>query len=454
MPSVDPPWLIEKRSSTQKAIKKHGKKLWKKKSLTWKVIYQTKHYENCRTEDVRKWNPLPVKTRARSECYTSCITVDLHPTEEQAKILKGWCHSSREMYNEARKALRGLLPSGEETFTRENLPKITKWKLRDLVNVSKKRIQAKSREKLGKMAVTMQSLDLARDMAFANYQTCVTNLQRRRIHKFTLPKLKRDKEKLFLKLAGRVFDERGFYPARLGKVYGSIECRGMRGEFDWSMATRDSTLIYHQTHGTWKMYVPENPRLPRPIEGRFNVITLDPGYRTFLTGVSDNHALAIGNGIMKLVSSHQKYVAKIERHVKKAKNRRKILKRAEARLERQVDQFHWKTAAYLTKNYDHVIIGDMSPVKIISRKGVLHSGYKTRLVKLRYGKFRERLAFSAHKRGVGFLVQDESFTSLACSRCAHIREKSSSKHYSCQKCGHESDRDINGARNIYCKHLL
>lgn len=444
-----------RRQETVDAIAQHGYKLWRESGpLEWQTIYRTRHYADRVTERQDDTCPLPTTAEVNGKTYISSLTIDIHPTPEQDTILRSWAHSSRRMYNATRQAIRALLPSGVEEFTKENLPRIAKKRLRDMIKPAKAEIMARSQAKLGDSAVTGQSLDLTMDLAYANYRTCVSNLTRNHCKSFTLPNLQRDRPRISIKLAGRVFDSRGFYPARLGEVRGSIECRGLRADFEWSEATRDSTLVLDQATGDWRMYVPQPDRPPTPIDYRHNLISIDPGYRTFLTGVSDDHALLMGDGIMKMSEAYQRRVRWINAHVKKSSHRKRKLAAAKRKLDRQVDGFHWRTAAYLTKNYDHIVIGDMSPVRIISRRGTLRPGYKTKLVLLRYGTFRDRLQHSAHKRGVGFQVQDESYTSLACGNCGHIRAKTSSKHYLCRRCGYEADRDLNGARNIYCKHLM
>ena len=290
-------------------------------------------------------------------------------------------------------------------------------------------------------------------------------------------------DKYWMKIAGRVFIlQGGIYPSLFGSIQALREEGGRRRSYDLSAITRDSTLVYRVKTNTWDLYVPQPDVMSEIHLGPDRTVALDPGYRTLLTGYSDGHLLSIGDGVMKLPRWHEKRRAEMEkigsrerlRRLKRelrtcrSRRRRKILRKRIRRMSKghhrraklaaldrklasRVDDLHWKTVAYLTANYRHILLGDMSPVRIISRDGNLHRRGKRRMVQLRYGSLVERLRFKCQCKGVSLTVVDESWTSVTCGACGYVNPKSASKTFSCGRCRYTIDRDVNGARNIYLK---
>jgi hypothetical protein len=363
-------------------------------------------------------------------------------------------HSSK-LKGELRKfrKLDPVLPAMTNT---SQCPDIKYRDIRDKIMPEiKKALIAASKAELRDAYCRGQTLDMMIDLACSNYQACRSNLAGRHIRSFTLPPIVDDAETQCVRLAGRIFKEDGFYSHKkcLGPMRNAREVKGEKTQYEFAKkGTRDSILIIDKALGTYTLYVPQADETPTHIENRHKFVALDPGYRTLLSGISESHAIIIGDKIMLKMD---KYVAKMKKlHlIRRKRTRIKKIKAAKAKLHRQVDAMHWVMASYLAKNYDNVMIGDMSPVRIISKQAGLPSAYKRKMVLLRYGKFRERLEYKCHQHSVGFMIVDESFTSRACSACGFMKEKTSSKIHECPSCRCVMDRDINSARNIYCKHL-
>lgn len=451
-----PSWLSQKRDDTIAAIRKHTGKIWlPSRKPKWRNVSSGAVVSIKKSDDCSQSPDAPVKSSARTDDFIRAHIVELHPTDRQRQILCDWGGRCRMMYNYTRRLLNKMIDPSEDVPRAVDLskcPAISMYEIRAMLKNKAKRLAARSEVQLGKASCKMQTLDLVLASACSNYKTCRSNLARKKVRSFTMPPIPKEQPTRCIRLAGRVFDDRGFYASAIGPMQATREVGGVHMPYDFNNATRDSILIIDRDLDTYTLYVPQANETPCAISGRYKFLAIDPGYRTLLTGISESHAIAIGDDVVDLADKHLKQLKRL-RKIKKKRARLKKLARASKRFHDQIDAMHWKVAAYLTKNYDHILIGDMSPVKIISNRGSLYSGYKKKLVMLRYGKFRERLEQKCHQRSVGFKIVDESFTSRACTACGFVKDKDSSKIHSCPSCGFRTDRDINGARNIYCKHL-
>ena len=141
---------------------------------------------------------------------------------------------------------------------------------------------------------------------------------------------------------------------------------------------------------------------------------------------------------------------------------RKRLKRKRIRMQERTENirkdFHHKTANWLTRRYEAVVIGKL-PKGIISRNRSLHPTVKRAYNALGHFQFRCCLRDKCQARGVVYLEVNESYTSKSCTLCGHINEKLGSSEIfrccnpSCPSKGQSWDRDINGARNILLKSI-
>lgn len=125
-----------------------------------------------------------------------------------------------------------------------------------------------------------------------------------------------------------------------------------------------------------------------------------------------------------------------------------------------VSELHRKIARYLVDSYDVIVIGDMSTQSVsqkVDRRGNrrrIGAQVIANLLNLRHYGFRQHLAYLCKRSGRTLAVQDESYTSKTCGGCGFIHDKlGASEVFRCPRCGYRTDRDINGARNIFLRWL-
>jgi IS605 OrfB family transposase len=230
------------------------------------------------------------------------------------------------------------------------------------------------------------------------------------------------------------------------------------------------------------------------------IIALDSGSRTFQTGYSPNgHVVEFETRknmtillakqqkletmynthsskklkrklehIRKVIKNNDKlggllygyYIAqyKLRCRIDKCKNKRKrhvywtSFYRLSLRIERMVDDFHWRIIKYLTSNYDCITLGDFKTSQILKRLPKYMKATKRNLTMFRHYTFKSRLQEKCKEMGVVLHIQNEAYTSKTCSCCGwHNANLGCCKIFKCEQCHVIMDRDINAARNIYMR---
>ena len=184
------------------------------------------------------------------------------------------------------------------------------------------------------------------------------------------------------------------------------------------------------------------------------IISLDPGLRTFMTGISETKTINIETGINTNICKYLERLKKIKDNMqikKSIKKKNEII--INRKIHNKIDDMQWKTIKYLTSNYDYILIGDMSAKGIISNENsILSANQKTACMRTRYYEFRSRLEYKCKINGNGYMLVNEAYTSKTCSICGTIKKNLGyNKIFNCGACGGQIDRDINGAKNIYIK---
>ena len=192
------------------------------------------------------------------------------------------------------------------------------------------------------------------------------------------------------------------------------------------------------------------------------IISLDPGVRTFLTGVDSNKTIEIGVGSGTTMFRKLKYLDSLISKRSKTRDKRTKKKfktqiiKAKKQIKNLQDDLHKKSSKWLCNNYSNVVMpqfGSKDMVKKADRK----LGTKTvrSMSMLAHGRFLTTLKNKAEECGTKITIVDEKYTSKTCSACGHVKTKRfTSKEYRCERCLLKIDRDRNGAINIMKKLFL
>lgn len=189
-----------------------------------------------------------------------------------------------------------------------------------------------------------------------------------------------------------------------------------------------------------------------------NVIALDPGVRTFMTGFDNNGVVDICDQVEKLCKLRNAfYKLRWKAKSQTSRSRQRMLKashRINKRIRNLIDEMHYKTIKYLTDNYSDIIlpcfyVSQMTRKSYANRSRRINKKTVQSMLLLSHYKFRDRLVRNATRDGVNVWLSNESYTSKTCTKCGHEHKKlGGSKTFKCPKCNLNIDRDVNGARNI------
>lgn len=208
------------------------------------------------------------------------------------------------------------------------------------------------------------------------------------------------------------------------------------------------------------------------------IVSIDPGVRTFLTAWSpggrweklgdqaaqrlcriDAHLNRVCEDIRDEVRARRETSRGSEERVRRSKKIR-MLRRKAARMRDQlthvVDDMHHKIARHLCESFDLILIPRFEVKRIaesfkkLFKCRVVRRRETRKLYLLSHYRFLRRLMTKAEELGKTVAIVNEAYTTKTCSSCGSIRVIGGSKVYNCP-CGAVTDRDLNGAKNIFLR---
>jgi len=317
-----------------------------------------------------------------------------------------------------------------------------------------------------------------------NFKTASANHKAGNIKHFKLRRIKDKCKRYTLNLDSQYFGKKGNRITGLGEVRSSEpikviralnkECKIQIQVVDQHMPERNKFIIIvpKTTDRKVKLIPRTEPR----------VVALDPGQRTFQTAFSKEGNTHIGynNSDKTHINKHgqkviyrcklNKQIKRLERLHKLAFNNgvgtivhgemkpisvyKKAYRKYLAKLQNWIKDMHRKTALWLCKNFDVILVGNLSIKEVTSKEGNLWAGIKKSILALSHYKFRLILTSKAEEWGVDVRYVSEAYTSKTCGKCGELNANlKASKQFNCPSCNFKCDRDINGARNIYIKNM-
>jgi len=342
-----------------------------------------------------------------------------------------------------------------------------------------------------KHAIMTHIMDGAIHMVCSSYNSMITNYCNKNIFKYRLRKIKDNKNNKIMCIEQQYYKNKSICYSVFGKFKFSCKDRLCRefnlGKEYYSPSGRrsckckkdtifedlsflidngtDSKVRYDKEKDEYILLITKNEST-KTINNRKKIVSIDPGVRTFLTCITDNEVMKIvqKNKIVDEKPVFNKIYSRVKelRNLKTIKNKKEMTyktARKERKIKNLVERCHWNIINYLTKNYDTILIGNMSTKSVISttkRNGFeLTDQDKDYLQRLSLFKLRARLGEKCVARKVNYYVVNEYCTSMTCSVCGEIdRNLGGKKRYDCKSCSISMDRDVNGCRNIYARSMM
>lgn len=335
---------------------------------------------------------------------------------------------------------------------------------------------------------------------YSNLASCFTNLERGNIKIFKIaPKKLKDTQTISIEKAD--ITENGIYITLLKCI------KNFKKNVNIENIACDCKLSYNKVLKKFTLYIPQYKNYIVTNKEKKPVCAIDPGEKIFATFYSLDDYGFIGDNIrvpiLKIEQKIRKYQRLLNKTVKdnfpinkktkkgKAINRKKIIKKIN-KLYKQikgiVNELHKKTALYLCKNYNTILIPEFQTKQMVSNKidtkkkvqenkieikernkdnsfqlkqelktykkaNRLNSRVKFVLNQQSHYKFRQHLLCKAKEHGCVCIIVTEEYTSQLCTKCGNLDKTYVNRVKKCKHCGHEIHRDVNGARNILLKNL-
>lgn len=279
-------------------------------------------------------------------------------------------------------------------------------------------------------------LDGAIKLACTMYKSALTNYMKGNINSFRIRPIKQTKKTKILDLEQCYFYNEGFCKKILGKMETT-------NNFNFNEINHDCKLQYNSLNNRFTLFVPYEKE---SIENNNkNFISIDPGLKTFLTGISTDKVHNIGTNLINTIKTN---LNKINN-----KKTRKSINKIKENNYNLITDLHWKSINYLIKTIrvKYIFLGNWSTKNISSIKGNLKSIYKRIASSLRFYEFIQKLKFKCEEYNIKLIMIDESYTSKICNFCKKISNIGINRKLSC--CSLKLDRDLNGCINILLKGI-
>ena len=244
----------------------------------------------------------------------TCQKIKMILTNEQKIILNKWFDAFTEVYNEAVKYIKT-----NYTFTKHNITRdvinnniddmkiiYDYYKIRKELKDKKTEIQQKYLHN-GK-SIYINNLDYAVKQLCSNIAAAKTNLLRGNIKRFRIKYWKKDRVSKTIDIyGGYIIDNKIIH-----KLFGDIRYIYNGEEVNLCNMDSDVKINYNKVTDEYKLLVPIRNTNITINNKQSNLISLDPGLRTFMTGVSEDGLVKIGNNVNSIIAESIERLNKIK----------------------------------------------------------------------------------------------------------------------------------------------
>ena len=207
-------------------------------------------------------------------------------------------------------------------------------------------------------------------------------------------------------------------------------------------------------NNNWYLFCPFNASTGEVPLDREEFCALDPGTRTFQTIYSEGKISQIKMNkdvIKKLYQKIDSLKSKRDRGMIRRKSCKKRERKLQQRLCNLIDDLHHKTAIFLTKNFNTIILPPFESQDMV--KNNRWSSVNRDILQLKHYLFQQRLRSKCLLMNCSLILNSEEFTTQTCGCCGSRYKLGCDEIYNCKNCGLVIDRDVNASRNIFIKYF-
>ena len=240
--------------------------------------------------------------------------------------------------------------------------------------------------------------------------------------------------------------ENGIYPTIAGKLNLSES---------YPDNFRDSRLVCE--HGRWFVIVPYRIAIgTSENQGRF--VAFDPGFRTFITGYSEDNVFKLGEGAFSRIARlccHMDNLISGMSHANCSAKRgiKKALQKMPWKVWDLIDDLHFKSIKFLLDRFDVILLPTFEVSEMVGKQGrKLRAKSVRSMLTLAHFKFKLRIKSAAKACGKHVIDVNEAYTSKTASWTGEMKAIGGAK--TIRSGGVVLDRDVNGARGIFLRALV
>jgi transposase len=383
-----------------------------------------------------------IEKRPLKDILVKTQRILLKPTPEQRKTLLIWMDTWIIMYNKVLSVIKNERKQQSQQLNKSlqyNQIKLDKLKLGKL----KKDLQLFKDDLHNKTGIDKHVLDNCIDTVLSALKTSITNINQGNCKKSKLRYIKKTKKSKIFKVEYHSLRDKSFCTSKFGELIKSVPNVNFK-------KVNDTITTIQYINDKFYMLAKKQLKIDKnPIKEQ-KIISLDPGHRTFLTGLSNNHLIEIGNNIDKKIKKELIKMDNIKK--KKSRNKRKHLLKHEKDLANYINNLHWQTVNYLTTNYNHILLGNYSTKEMVESDKTIKINKRIGS-SYRFYQFRMKLKYKCLLRDCKFSLIDEYNTTKACSNCSTLNNIGASKEYKCKQCLKIYSRDMNSSKNILLRGI-
>ena len=371
----------------------------------------------------------------------------LLPTIKQKEYLLKWMDSWIDMYNKVIYVIKN-----ERKKQSIQLNKTLKYNQMNLNNLNlnklKKDLHPFKKNLIKKTKIDSHTLDYCINDVLTMLKSSITNLKNTNTKKSKLRYIKKTKKSKIFKIEnnGESITKNSFFVSKLGKFIKS------KPQINYKQKNSSMTTIQYK-NGKFYMLIKKKLNIKKhPIKNQ-KIISLDPGHKTFLTGLSNNHLIEIGKNIDKKIKKRLVKMDKIKSLKRKqVKHKRKYLLKHEKKLSNYINNLHWQVVNYLVLNYNHILLGNYSTKEMVEN---IKSNKMNKRIgsSLKFYQFRQKLIYKCILKNCKFSLIDEYNTTKSCSNCSTLNNIGALRVYNCKHCLQSYTRDTNSSKNILLRAI-
>lgn len=385
---------------------------------------------NIKTSPLNYTMDIKFNGKPSGDNIIKCKKIIILPSDKQQQVLLNWFEAYRKMYNETLNIIKQLILENNKNMF--NFRYIRTNKMKEYKQLLSDRTKINS-----------HFLDGAIKLACSSYKSARTNFKNGNIKCFKIRPIKQAKKSKIMDIEKCYFYKDGFCKNSLGKML-------TKEDFNYNEIDSDCKLHYNYKLNRFTLLVPVKTECNKNSNNDF--ISIDPGLKTFLTGISSNKIYKIGDNLTETVKNNLTKIDKLTK-INNKKSRKRIVS-IKSKNYNKITDLHWKTINYLIVNekLKDILIGNWSTKEISSNERYLDTMSKRVANSLRFYEFIQKLKFKCKEYNINLKLVDESYTSKICSFCKEMTTIKNNRQLNCS-CNLSLDRDINGCVNILLKSL-